>query len=192
MRGLLKSGRETGSLWRREKSDNKTDRKWRRVFKAEVWYQKGTCKFRGPAKATMAGVEETLECRVRWGSGQEDTVRDFGGPSIIISSMKRLAWKFHSDQWVGKAGAKKSARGSCKRCWQLGRWWGKMVALSWQRDDWAGDVAGDGQTTKENGPGFLTWAEGHVLSKMENGVGADLRGKIKGSDLGVSGLDAIR
>lgn len=28
-----------------------------------------------------------------------------------------------------------------------------MVALYWQRDDGAGDVAGDGQTIKENGPG---------------------------------------
>lgn len=86
-------------------------------------------------------------------------------PSIVISSMKRLAWKFHSDQWVGKA--KKSARGSCKRCWQLGRWWGKMVALYWQRDNWEGDVAGDGQATKENGPGFLTWAEGQSWSRFE-------------------------
>lgn len=40
--------------------------------------------------------------------------------------------------------------------------------------------------------GFLTRAEGRVLSKMEIRVGADLREKIKGSDLGMPGLDAIR
>lgn len=46
---------------------------------------------------------------------------------------------------------------------------------------------------KEMVPGFPTWAEGSVLSEKENNrVGADLRGKIKGSHLGMSGLDVIR